>query len=329
MKWLMRWFAVGAVGLLGGMPGPALGDDSSAHEPLGNSLRTAVNSRAGQKREGVETNIGVKRGKSAAEGKERRLGRTSKAVKPTAAPSEAPASGVDKPPTETSVLGTAETKTEEKPSTTQKTEALGTKSEENSTKSAETAEKKDTPAEKGGDRFLDRLFEGGPQNDRLAKMHEAREDLLAALKKDGHFSEFLKLLEATGFDKTLRGRGPFTVFAPSDEAFAKLPSAWRETVAHDPSRAKTLVAHHVVRGLVSKNVLDHLRNVKTMSSGVVNIDYTSGIRIERGHLFFLDHFGSNGMFHGIDEVLLPPERPSSPAKPPKSPKPNRTPAPTT
>jgi len=306
MKWLMRWFAVGAVGLLGGMPGPALGDDSSAHEPLGNSLRTAVNSRAGQKREGVETNIGVKRGKSAAEGKERRLGRTSKAVKPTAAPSEAPASGVDKPPTETSVLGTAETKTEEKSSTTQKTEALGTKSEENSTKSAETAEKKDTPAEKGGDRFLDRLFEGGPQNDRLAKMHEAREDLLAALKKDGHFSEFLKLLEATGFDKTLRGRGPFTVFAPTNAAFEKLGKDKLEALKKDKAKLAGILKYHVASGSMMAADVTKAKTIKTVNGAELKVTVKDkDVMVDASKVTKTDIKAKNGVIHVIDSVILP------------------------
>ena len=171
--------------------------------------------------------------------------------------------------------------------------------------------------------FLEQLFANGPQNERLSKMRLARSELLSALRENGHFTDFLGLLERTGFDKTLHGKGPFTVFAPSDEAFAKLPRSMRETLARDPGSAKSLLAHHVVRGLVTKNVLDHLRNVKTMSGGVVNIDYQTGIRINHGHIFSFDQYGSNGVFHGIDEVLLLPERAQT-----KSAKNNRISAPT-
>ncbi len=183
-------------------------------------------------------------------------------------------------------------------------------------KSADSAA--DKPADKPAENFIDKMFDGGPSNDRLTKMHAAHEDLMAALRTDGHFSQFLHLVEASGFDKTLHGRGPFTVFVPTDEAFAKLPSELRESMQKDPSRLRGLLAYHVIRGLVSKDVLNHLRNVKTMSGAVVNVDYTSGIRINHAHLTSGDHYGSNGMFHAVDELLSLPERPSAAKAEPSS-----------
>ena len=180
------------------------------------------------------------------------------------------------------------------------------------TKPAESAS--DKPAE----HYIDKMFDGGPGNDRLTKMHAAHDDLMAALRTDGHFSQFLHLAESSGFDKTLHGRGPFTVFVPTDEAFAKLPSELRESMQKEPSRMRGLLAYHVIRGLVSKDVLNHLRNVKTMSGAVVNVDYTSGIRINHAHLTSGDHYGSNGMFHAVDELLSLPERPSAAKADPSS-----------
>ena len=173
----------------------------------------------------------------------------------------------------------------------------------------------DKAAEKTTENYIDKMFDGGPSNDRLTKMHAAHDDLLGALRSDGHYSQFVQLAEASGFDKTLHGRGPFTVFAPTDEAFAKLPSELRDGLSKEPSRLKGLLAYHVIRGLVSKDVLNHLRNIKTMSGSVVNVDYTSGIRINHAHLTSGDHYGSNGMFHAIDELLSLPERPTATAKP--------------
>lgn len=193
--------------------------------------------------------------------------------------------------------------------------------EQATTKSVESATDKSTdkstdkPTDKSTDKpaenYIDKMFDGGPGNDRLTKMHAAHDDLMATLRTDGHFSQFLKIVEASGFDKTLHGRGPFTVFVPTDEAFAKLPSELRESMQKDPSRLRGLLAYHVIRGLVSKDVLNHLRNIKTMSGAVVNVDYTSGIRINHAHLTSGDHYGSNGMFHAVDELLSLPERPAA------------------
>jgi len=182
----------------------------------------------------------------------------------------------------------------------------------------------DKPAEK----WIDKMFEGGPSNDRLTRMHAAHDDLLAVLRSDGHYAQFVQLAESSGFDKTLHGRGPYTVFVPTDEAFAKLSSDMRETIGKEPSRARALLTLHVIRGLVSKEVLNHLRNMRTMGGSIVNIDYTSGIRINRAHLTSGDHYGTNGMFHAVDEVLALPERPASAAKSvePSRKKPNRKPA---
>lgn len=197
-----------------------------------------------------------------------------------------------------------------------RTEAAGT--EKSANKSPESAADKpqdkasDKVADKPTENYIDKMFDGGPGNERLTKMHAAHEDLLAVLRSDGRYTQFVQLVEAAGFDKTLHGRGPFTVFAPTDEAFAKLPSELRDSLKQDPGRHKALLAYHVLRGLVSKEVLSHLRNVKTISGSVVNVDYTSGIRINRAHVVTGDHFGSNGMFHGIDEMLSLPERPAQP-----------------
>ncbi len=174
----------------------------------------------------------------------------------------------------------------------------------------------DKVAEKPTENYIDKMFDGGPGNDRLTKMHAAHDDLLQVLRSDGRYTQFVQLVESAGFDKTLHGRGPFTVFAPTDEAFAKLPGELRDSLKQDPARHRALLAYHVLRGLVSKEVLSHLRNVKTMSGSVVNVDYTSGIRINRAHVVTGDHFGNNGMFHGIDEMLSLPERPAQPAKSP-------------
>ncbi len=209
----------------------------------------------------------------------------------------------------------------------------------NASKGADTASEKaaDKAADKGPEKsadkpenYIDKMFDGGPGNDRLTKMHAASADLLNVLRSDGHYTQFVQLAESSGFDKTLHGRGPFTVFVPTDEAFAKLPAEMRDRLKQDPTRHRTLLAYHVIRGLVSKDVLNHLRNVKTMSGSVVNVDYTSGIRINRAHIVSGDHFGNNGMFHAIDEMLIMPERPAQPVKPVAGPrkKPLRKPAPT-
>ena len=66
-------------------------------------------------------------------------------------------------------------------------------------------------------------------------MHAASADLLNVLRSDGHYAQFVQLAESSGFDKTLHGRGPFTVFVPTDEAFAKLPAEMRDRLKQDPT----------------------------------------------------------------------------------------------
>lgn len=121
----------------------------------------------------------------------------------------------------------------------------------------------------------------------------------------GSFTTLVSLLESTGLDDTLSGTGPFTVFAPTDEAFAKVPKETLAALQSDPEQLKKVLTYHVVAGKVDASKVAKLSEAETVQGSKVRIDASSGVKVDDASVTKADIMASNGIIHVIDSVLIP------------------------
>ncbi len=152
-----------------------------------------------------------------------------------------------------------------------------------------------------------------PGTERAAGAQGATKDVVATAVEAGHFKTLVKALEAAGLVDTLKGKGPFTVFAPSDEAFAKLPSGTLENLLKPESKEKLkaiLLMHVVPDDLLIADV-KRIKDAKTAGGAKVDVTYNmlTGVHIgtakEMAHVQNSDIHATNGVVHVIDKVILP------------------------
>lgn len=121
----------------------------------------------------------------------------------------------------------------------------------------------------------------------------------------GSFKTLLAAVEAAGLVETLQGPGPFTVFAPTDEAFAKIPKADLDALLADKAKLSAVLTYHVVPGKVMAKDVTGLSAAKTVNGQELKIDTTSGVKIDNATVIKTDIEASNGVIHVIDAVMLP------------------------
>jgi uncharacterized surface protein with fasciclin (FAS1) repeats len=121
----------------------------------------------------------------------------------------------------------------------------------------------------------------------------------------GQFKTLVKAVEAAGLAETLSGKGPFTVFAPTDEAFAKLPEGALDKLLKNPEALKSVLLYHVVPGKVLAADVVKLKTAKTALGQSVQIDAAKGVRLENANVVKTDIAASNGVIHVIDTVIMP------------------------
>jgi len=111
-------------------------------------------------------------------------------------------------------------------------------------------------------------------------------------------------IAAGNFKTTLKGKGPFTVFAPTDEAFAKLPKATLDGLLADKAKLTAVLTYHVVPGKVmAKDV--KAGAVKTVQGSSLTVTTTDGVKVDNAKVIKTDIATSNGVIHAIDTVVLP------------------------
>ena len=124
----------------------------------------------------------------------------------------------------------------------------------------------------------------------------------------GHFTTLVAAVKAAGLVDTLKGPGPFTVFAPTDEAFAKLPPGTLENLLKPENKAKLqkILTYHVVAGKVMAADVMKMSTAKTVEGENVSIKIMNGgVMVNNAHVTKTDITASNGVIHVIDTVLLP------------------------
>ncbi len=124
----------------------------------------------------------------------------------------------------------------------------------------------------------------------------------------GQFKTLAAALQAAGLVETLKGKGPFTVFAPTDAAFAKLPAGTVETLLKPENKAKltAILTYHVVAGKVMAADVVKVKDAKTVQGGSVKVNAMGGkVTIDGANVVTTDIAASNGVIHVIDTVLMP------------------------
>lgn len=121
----------------------------------------------------------------------------------------------------------------------------------------------------------------------------------------GQFNTLAKALGAAGLVDTLKGEGPFTVFAPTDEAFAKIPAADLQALLADKEKLTAVLTYHVVAGKVTAADVVKLSSAKTVQGSSLAIDASDGVKVNSSMVTKADIMASNGVIHVIDSVLLP------------------------
>lgn len=133
-------------------------------------------------------------------------------------------------------------------------------------------------------------------------------DLVDTAAKAGSFDTLVAAVKAADLEATLRGPGPFTVFAPSDEAFAKLPAGTVDTLLKPENKAQlaAILTYHVVAGRVPSSEAVKLTSAKTVNGKALTLVVTDGaLHVDGATVIQADVNASNGVIHVIDTVLLP------------------------
>jgi len=130
-------------------------------------------------------------------------------------------------------------------------------------------------------------------------------DIVDTAVKAGSFSTLVTAIKAAELVDTLKGAGPFTVFAPTDEAFAKLPDGTVDALLKDIPKLKKILTYHVVSGKVMAADVVKLKSAKTVEGSDVKIDASSGVKVNDATVSTPDVGADNGVIHIIDTVLIP------------------------
>jgi uncharacterized surface protein with fasciclin (FAS1) repeats len=133
-------------------------------------------------------------------------------------------------------------------------------------------------------------------------------DIVQTAVEAGSFNTLVTAVKAAGLVETLQGPGPFTVFAPTDEAFARLPAGTVENLLKPENKSKlvAILTYHVVTGKVmSSDIAGKKTMAKSVEGGEIDIDATSGVKVDNAKVVKADIEASNGVIHVIDTVIMP------------------------
>jgi len=129
-------------------------------------------------------------------------------------------------------------------------------------------------------------------------------DIVDTAISAGNFGTLVTALKAAGLVDTLKGKGPFTVFAPTDEAFAKIPKANLDALLADKAKLSGVLTYHVVSGRVmAKDV--KAGSVKTVQGSALTISTKDGVMVDGAKVIKTDIVTDNGVIHVIDTVVMP------------------------
>ena len=132
-------------------------------------------------------------------------------------------------------------------------------------------------------------------------------DIVATAIGAGQFKTLVAAVKAAGLVETLQGKGPFTVFAPTDEAFGKLPAGTVDSLLKPESKSKlvSILTYHVVSGKVMAADVVALTEAPSVQGQRIKIDTKHGVKVDNANVINTDIVCDNGVIHVIDAVILP------------------------
>lgn len=142
----------------------------------------------------------------------------------------------------------------------------------------------------------------------VGMVNAAQKDIVETAEASGQFSTLITAVKAAGLEDTLKGSGPYTIFAPTDEAFAKLPPETLQNLLKPENKQQlaAILSYHVVPGKVLSSDLDGKNTTATTVQGQdVTIDASDGVRVNDATVTAADVEASNGVVHAIDTVIMP------------------------
>ncbi|GAB4134959.1 fasciclin domain-containing protein [Thermopirellula anaerolimosa] len=137
----------------------------------------------------------------------------------------------------------------------------------------------------------------------------AKKDIVDVAVEAGSFKTLAAALQAADLVETLKGKGPFTVFAPTDEAFAKLPKGTVEALLKDKAKLTAILTYHVVAGEYPAAKVVESKHLKSVQGSPIHVKVAdAGVMVSGAKVIKTDIAASNGIIHVIDTVILPPEK---------------------
>jgi uncharacterized surface protein with fasciclin (FAS1) repeats len=148
-------------------------------------------------------------------------------------------------------------------------------------------------------------FAGGCSSSEAQTASKSDQDIVEVAVSAGSFTTLVTAVQAAGLVEVLKSDGPFTVFAPNDEAFAKIPQDKLKALLEDKEALTAILTYHVVPGKVLAADVVELDSAKTVQGQSVRIDSSSGVKVDDANVISTDIIASNGVIHVIDSVILP------------------------
>ena len=142
----------------------------------------------------------------------------------------------------------------------------------------------------------------------ISAAQAASKDIVDVAAGAGKFNTLVTAVKAAGLVDTLKSKGPFTVFAPTDEAFAKLPAGTVENLLKPENKAqlvKILTYHVVPSKIMSKDIAGKKAEVASVEGNKLSVDATKGVQVDGAKVVAADVAASNGVIHIIDTVIMP------------------------
>lgn len=142
----------------------------------------------------------------------------------------------------------------------------------------------------------------------------AADDIVDTAVKAGLFKTLVTAVKAAGLVDTLKGKGPFTVFAPTDEAFARLPKGTLESLLQPENKKQlaSVLTYHVVAGKYDAARITGSKSkhfvLKSVEGSNISVNLTKGVKVSGANVVKTDVMASNGVIHVIDKVILPPKK---------------------
>jgi uncharacterized surface protein with fasciclin (FAS1) repeats len=131
------------------------------------------------------------------------------------------------------------------------------------------------------------------------------QNIVETAREAGTFQTLLSAVDAAGLGETLADGGPFTVFAPTDDAFAALPQETVQGLLADPPALARILTYHVVPGRLTSAQIAHDSEQTTVEGGVLTIAVNGGVTVNDATVIQADVEAENGVIHVIDRVLIP------------------------